>query len=122
VSYDESAELNCAAPHSLVWVIFTSPSPGNPERPECMGGGATTTLLAWYPAVAQLSNPPLRNIDGIIVEGPVPRGRWAEYSLPAEHYVFYAEGPDASAILRTISYSARASLDHLTSALPVPAT
>ena len=54
--------------------------------------------------------------------GTGERGQWAEYTLPAEHYVFYVEGPEASAILRTVSYSARASLAHPTAALPVPAT
>jgi hypothetical protein len=44
VSYAESAELNCATPHSLVWVTFTSRKPGNPARPECIAGRATTTL------------------------------------------------------------------------------
>jgi len=123
VSYDEAApELNCPTQPTLVLVTFTSPSPGNAPRPECGGGPATTTVVAWYPAVARLGRAPLKSVNGIEVEGPVPRGRWSEYSLPAEHYVFYAEGPEATAIVRTISYSARASLAHLTSAPPAPKT
>ena len=123
VSYDEGGvELNCPTQPTLVLVTFTSPSPGNPPRPECGGVPATTTVVAWYPAVARLGKAPLKTINGIAVEGPVPRGRWSEYSLPAAHYVFYAEGPDGTAIVRTVSYSARASLAHITSALPAPKT
>jgi len=85
VSYDESVELDCPTQPTLVLVTFTTPSPGNPPRPECGGGPGTTTVLAWYPAVARLSNVPLKTINGVAVEGPVPRGRWSEYSLPAEH-------------------------------------
>jgi hypothetical protein len=117
VSYDESVELNCPRPHSAVLVTFTSPSPGNAPRPECGGGVATTTVVAWYPAVTRLGKAPLTTINGIAVEGPVRQGRWSEYSLPAEHYVFYAEGPEGTAIVRTLSLSARASLAHLA---PVP--
>ena len=122
VSYDESVELNCPKPHSSVLVSFTSPSPGNPPRPECDGGPATTTVLAWYPAVLRLNNVPLKTINGVAVEGPLRRGRWSEYSLLAEHYVFYVEGPQATAIVGTVSYSARASLAHLMSALSAPET
>jgi hypothetical protein len=122
VSYDEGVEPNCPTQPTLVLVTFTTPSPGNPPRPECGGGPATTTVLAWYPAVARLSNVPLKTINGIAVQGPLARGRWAEYSLPAEHYVFYVEGPQATAIVRTVSYSARARLAHLMSALRAPET
>jgi hypothetical protein len=120
VSYDEGVDLNCPTQPTLVLVTFTSPSPGNPPRPECGGGPATTTVLAWYPAAAQLGRASLKTINGIAVQGPVPRGRWSEYSLPAQHYVFYAEGPDGTAIVRTVSYSARASLAHLTPVPPIP--
>lgn len=120
VSYDESVVLDCPHPHSAVLVTFTSPSPGNAPRPECGGGPGTTTVLSWYPALARLGGAPFKMVDGIAVQGPVRRGRWSEFSVPAEHYVFYVQGPQASAVLSTLSRSARATLAHLTPAPAVP--
>jgi hypothetical protein len=121
--YSQSVPLDCPTGFSgPVLLIYTSPSPDNPPRPDCAGGRPSdTTVLVWYPATLKNAKA-LRHqqINGIAVDGPKVVGKWQEMSLPKLGIVIYTEGPRALAVLRTLSYSARAALSKLVPAPAVP--
>ncbi len=123
VWYSQAAPLACPTGFSgPVTLIYTSPSPNNPPRPDCAGRTAGTTVLVWYPALVKNAGA-LRHeqINGIAVDGPKVVGRWQELSLPKLGFVIYTEGPRALAVLHTLTYSARAGLTKLAPAPAVPA-
>jgi len=74
-----------------VTLIYTSPSPNNPPKPDCEGGLSDTTVLVWYPASLRGAKA-LRHqrINGIAVDGPRSLGNgrrcrspsWASSSTP----------------------------------------
>jgi len=121
--YTQSAPLQC--PTDLagpVTLIYTSPSPNNPPRPDCAGRPSDTTVLVWYPATLRGAKA-LRHqrINAIAVDGPKVVGKWQEVSLPTLDFVIYTKGPQARAVLHTLTYSARAALSKLLPAPAVPA-
>ena len=123
VWYTQSAPLQCPTGFpGPVTLIYTSPSPNNPPRPDCAGGRSDTTVLVWYPGSLRGAKA-LRHqtINGITVDGPRSVGKWQEMSLPTLGFVIYTEGPAAKAVLHTLTYSARAALAKLTPAPAVPA-
>jgi len=123
VWYTQSAPLQCPTDFpGPVTLIYTSPSPNNPPKPDCEGGLSDTTVLVWYPASLRGAKA-LRHqrINGIAVDGPKVVGKWQEVSLPKLGFVIYTEGPEARAVLHTLTYSARAALAKLIPAPAVPA-
>jgi len=123
VWYTQSAPLQCPTDFAgPVTLIYTSPSPNNAPRPDCAGERSDTTVLVWYPA-SLLEAKALRHqrINGIEVDGPRVVGKWQELSLPTLRFVIYTKGPEAPAVLHTLTYSARAALAKLSPAPAVPA-
>jgi hypothetical protein len=122
VFYEESAPFSCPlGMQGPVTLIYTSPSPGNPPVPTCAPRRSGTTVLVWYPASLRGANHLKHGaLNGISTDGRVV-GNWTELSLPTLSYVIYADGPQAQAVLHTLSYSVRAALASLGSAPPVPA-
>jgi len=111
-------------PHRLpgpVTLIYTSPSPNNPPKPDCEGGLSDTTVLVWYPASLRGAKALRHQRSTASRSTAQGRWEWQEVSLPKLGFVIYTEGPEARAVLHTLTYSARAALAKLIPAPAVPA-